>query len=169
MASRGQMGLDLVIALILVLIVFLGFAQLVSQFEKSQLEMSLRQQLQQNADVVGELTIHAFQYYRLNLDYPVGYKTFTPIFNQYTHMTGRIHTSPVRGIHFANGYNCKFNIAYTFVPTGVSSGIISISLPASQTGLSRDVNGIKNVVATPGVNTKYNLLLPNCGYDFVIG
>lgn len=169
MDRRGQMALDLVIAFILVLVVFLGFVEVVTNFQESQLEIGLRQQLQQNASVISEMTIHAFQYYHVNFKYPNSHSTVIPVTNQFTRMTGKIHTSPIQGIELGNSLNCKIKINYVPGPGSSYLGIITLSIPSTQTGLPRDVNGYKQIVAIPGVETKYTLSLQNCGYDFVIG
>ncbi|MDP2666993.1 MAG: hypothetical protein Q8P05_05845 [Candidatus Diapherotrites archaeon] len=170
MYSRGQTGLDLVLSLIIVLVALLAFTGVVDGFQKSQLEISIRQQARENLDAVAELTIYTHQHFHSNIPYGLGGGINLPQkTNQYTKFTGTIPTLPVKGLSQAGGYDCLFDFQFFDNPnaTDQQDGL-SIVIPSTQTGLADDVYVDRNLIAPEQFQRWAKLDFTNCGYDFSI-
>lgn len=144
MHAKGQTAVDVVMALIVVLVILSIFTNIHSQFQLTQKEISLRQQLRENAFGTAQFITQAGWYIHSNPSLPlVPLQANIVSINNFTSFSGQSNLYPIRALEKAQGFDCLASKLSSSVGTSTATEwTLQLKLISSDTKLSQDVNEI---------------------------
>lgn len=169
--GRGQMAIDLVFALILILLALQGFSSVMTHFQDVQKEISLRQQLRENTRVSAIFILVSNLYFHRPFDYITEYLTQNPASDGkrlsiqtgwFSRATGTIPLNPVRFVETPQGFDC--NIWSDLQ----DANLLFFTIFSSDSGLSKDVNVSRRLTVVSNYDDNHLVLFDSCGGPFHI-
>lgn len=139
MHARGQMALDLVLAMLVLLVILNAFSSVYAQFQATNNEISVRQQLRDQALLAGFLVgdsmnqVYASTPYPATATRPSG-NGLPNVLNQFVRFTGKVPLSTVHAFNFPQGVSCT-------VALSPATGQLSFSVSQGDIGTPADVSG----------------------------
>ncbi len=117
MVARGQMALDLLLGLLVLLIVLNAFSVVLDRFEETQKEVSIRQQVRENILLTQLLVTYSAAHSHDISTYPASNgPVITPtgpslpnLVNTFTRSPGEVSLSTVRALNYPSGIVCTGN------------------------------------------------------------
>ncbi len=168
MHAKGQTAVDVVMALIVVLVILSIFTNIHSQFQLTQKEISLRQQLRENASGTAQFITQAGWYIHSNPSLPLApLQANIAAINNFTSFSGESTIYPIRALEKAQGFDCL--VSKIGSPTGFSTAEdwnLQFRLIASDTGLSQDLDEISHFIVP--ANFPVQIPTPNPAVSRVI-
>ena len=132
MRSRGQSGLDLVLALIIVLTVMSSFSGVIDSFTNLQKQSSIRQQVSQGSVLVSTLISSGGLVYREPLNYPTLGVPVVDAVNSRARFNGSVSPFPIKSFEHPQGLDCVAAADW-------ANYFSQVSVSAADGGLSQDV------------------------------
>lgn len=164
MDIRGQAALDLLLALVIALVVLASMGGILSSFTDTQKEISLHQQLDEQARLSALfLSLHS-QYFHENYPYstaPGGPPSFVDVMNVHIRSEGAIVLSPVRISGYAQGVPCSIAVNW-------SAGSVEFTSVANDAGLGSNVSAESFFVPRIGFDGVHSLDADGCSSPIVL-
>lgn len=161
--QRGQLALDLLLSLLVLLIVLTALGSVLNHFESTQKELSLHQQLREDGITVQYLLSSAISYYHEPLVYS-GNPDLVHLTNAPIRVPGNTPLSALVALKTPQGFSCGF----TPVWSSVSSDSLQLSIAAADTELSDDVEYAFSFSSPDEFRTAHSLSLSGCYGPFAI-
>ncbi|MEK6902500.1 MAG: hypothetical protein AABX02_02855 [archaeon] len=159
--SRGQMALDLLFALLILLIVLSALAPVLNRFEESHAEISLHQQLRENGMSSQFLLSSSASYFREPISYP-GNPNVVTITNTTVRAPGGILLSTLRALKSPQGFSCISE----YDP---STHSYLLTVPSSATQLPADVTYSFSFFEPADYHDAHTFSFNDCYGPFSIG
>jgi hypothetical protein len=153
MRSRGQAALDLLLALVILLVVLASMGGILSSFTDTQKEISLHQQLDEQARVSALFLSSYSRFMHEDIDPP---PSFIATLNEYTRVEGGLPLSSIRVSGYPQGVDCSISLDWT-------SGVISFFTSPYTAGLEGAVSASRSFLAVPSFDLHHDVESPGCG------
>lgn len=164
MDTRGQAALDLLLALVILLVVLASLGGILSSFTTTQKEISLHQQLGEQARLSAVfLSLHA-QHFHENYSYPSrpgGPPSLVDVVNAHTRSTGTLSLTPVRVSGYAQGVPCS-------ILANASAGTVDYTTLASEVGLPTSITYSASFPPRAGFDAVHSINSGGCGTPLVV-
>lgn len=164
MDTRGQAALDLLLALVIALVVLASMGGVLSSFTNTQKEISLHQQLDEQARLSALfLSLHSSHFHE-NYSYPAalgGPPSFVDVMNAHIRSEGAISLSPVRISGYAQGVPCSIAVNW-------SAGSVVFTTIANDVGLGSNVTAEAFFVPRVGFDAVHSLDADGCSSPIVL-
>lgn len=142
------MALDLLLAMIVLLVALASFTPILERFQDTQSQVSLSQQLRANAHLSALFISDSVNQFRVQSNYPAtatlaGGALLPSRWAPYTHFSGSLPLSPVRGLYTAQGFDCTAVFDST-------AHTLTLTIPKSDAGTDDDAAGTRSIAFAAG-------------------
>ncbi len=163
-SQRGQLALDLLLSLLVLLIVLTALGSVLNRFESTHKELSLHQQLREDGITAQYLLSSAVSYYHEPLNY-AGDSAIVQLTNAPIRVPAETPLSSLKAIDTPQGFSCGFELEWN----DGSDDSLNLTIPAADTKLSETIEYSFSFSSPDEFQTEHFLSLSGCYGPFLIG